>query len=95
MPSKTKLEVAVEKAAGNMSEARREIVMSQMREYKRNKARILEISDALSVRVSSTTSSAASANAATRVALANEMSALMKANAEISDKLFDKLGGAD
>lgn len=89
--AKTKLEKAVEQGTTSLNDAQREIVMSQFRDYKRNKARITEIADLLGTKRSTVSSSDARALAAERAVLANEQAALMKANAEISDKLFNQL----
>ena len=95
MPTKTKLEKAVEEHIGGFSRAQREIIMSQLQEYRRNRARIADITDALAMRVSSVSTSGANAVMAERIALAEEKASLLKANAEIADMLFGRLSGGD
>ena len=45
MATKSKLEQAVERQAENLNEVQRHLVMSQLSDFKRNKARMAEIDD--------------------------------------------------
>ena len=85
MATKTKLEKAIEKGASELNDAQREIVLSQFSEYKKNKARILEIETTL--RTSGRDPSVQ------RSMLATERTQLISTNSEIADRLFKQLKG--
>lgn len=90
--TKSKLERAVEDGASKMNDAQREIVMSQFRDYKRNKARISEIDGEISAQVHFPAGSdAMKAQLARKMSLDNERALLVKANNEIAAKLFEQL----
>ena len=90
MATKSKLEQAVEAQASNLNDAQREIVMSQFKLYKQNRARISEIGDEL--RASRRAAPVESkAQVARNMALVNEMSQLVNANNGIAANLFDQL----
>lgn len=93
MPTKTKLEKAVEENASKLNGAQRELVMAQFADYKRNKTRIAQIEDTLRLRQSSATSS--SARAAQRAELVNERAQLIDVNGRIAKRLFEQLSDRD
>ena len=96
MATKSKLEQAVETQAANLNDAQREIVRSQFREYKRNRARITEIDDELrSAQMRSKSGADPKALVARNMALANERTQLVTANNDIAAKLFDQLGSKE
>ncbi len=83
LATKSKLEKAVEKGAASLNEAQREIVISQFSEFKKNKARILEIETTL--RTSGREPSVQ------RSMLSTERAQLISSNNEIADRLFKQL----
>lgn len=93
---KTKLEQAVEAQASGMNDAQREIVMSQLRDLRRNGARITKIDDALRAMDMQPASDADAARVslAQRTALVAERGKLAEANDAIKNSLFGKMGDA-
>lgn len=90
MATKSKLEQAVEECSAGMNDAQREIVKSQLSEYRRNSARLERIDDELkAVNARATvTLEELRAKQAERSALSYEYHQLATANAEIADKLY-------
>ena len=89
MATKTKLEQAVEKQAGELNPAQRELLMSQFDTYKWNKGRIKEIENALNV----SKLAGKEVDPKDRKSLMNERHQLTTANVSISTKLFMLLKG--
>ena len=83
MATKSKLEKAVEDRVSSLNEAQRELVLSQLSDFKRNKGRIAEIEDALVT--------SGRHPSAERSMLATERAQLVTANNEIAAKLFNQL----
>lgn len=50
MPTKTKLEKAIEDGVSSLNDVQRQLVLAQFSDWKRNKARIVEIEDMLKLR---------------------------------------------
>lgn len=97
MPTKSKLQVAVEKRAASLNDVQREIVLAQFADYRKNKARIAQIEKVLN---SPHPNPPAGSDAmkdllARRMTLANERAQLVAANSEITSKLFFQLGGKE
>lgn len=93
VPTKTKLEQAVEENASKLNKAQRELVIAQFSDYKKNKARIAQIEDTLRLRQSSATST--SAMNAQRAELVNERAQLIDVNGRIAKRLFEQLSDGD
>lgn len=93
MATKSKLETAVEKHAGRLNDARRELVLSQFSVYKRNRARILQIEETLGLMDAQPVSGpdGARVHLAQRTALASERNGLVEANNAIASSLFSQL----
>jgi len=93
MATKSKLEQAVEKQASDLNEAQKELVKSQFSEFKRNKARIMQIDDILESPVAAQESDGdkAKLQIAKRMALTSERSQLVTTNNEIASTLFNQL----
>lgn len=93
MGRKTRLERAVEAQADSLNEAQRAIVLSQFRDYKRNRARIAAIEVALSAGHPNPPagSDEMKAQLAQRMTLSNERAALISANNQIAATLFEQL----
>lgn len=89
MATKTKLEQAVEKQAGELNPAQRELLMSQFDTYKWNKGRIKEIENSLNV----AKLAGKVVDSKERKSLMNERHQLTTANVSISTKLFMLLKG--
>ena len=94
MATKSKLERAVEDGAGRLNDAQREIVLSQLRDYKRNRARIDVIDSTLSSmdKLPVAGVDGARVSLAQRTALVAERGKLAEANNAISSRLFEQLG---
>lgn len=95
MATKSKLEQAVEKQASSLNDAQREIVLAQFSTYKRNKVRISQIEDTLSLvnMQPALMPEKAQVLLAQRASLVSERSQLVEANNEIAASLFTQLGG--
>lgn len=93
MPSKSKLELAVEEQVKSLNAAQREIVLSQFKAYKRNKARIAEIASKISAIDVQTLANPGTnpVEIAKRTSLVSEMSKLEEVNNNIAAKLFSQL----
>ena len=89
MPTKTKLEQAVETQAKNLDPAQKELVMSQFSTYKWNRMRIREIEDMLNV----ATLAKKPIDPKLRKQLMTERHQLTTDNVSISSKLFMQLKG--
>lgn len=93
LATKTKLERAVEEQLESLNDAQREIVLSQLSDYRRNRARISEIdarTDALNA-APCATREAVRMKQAERSGLSYERNQLAIANSRISADLFDLL----
>lgn len=91
MATKSKLEQAVEEYAARLNDAQREIVKSQLSEYKRNSARLARIDDeirAVNARPTVTREEVRTKQAE-RSALSYEYNQLATANSRIAGELFD------
>lgn len=89
MATKSKLEKAVEGRVGNMNEAQKELVLSQLSVYKRNRTRMADIT----VRLKAMDSvSLTRDEIAERSALSYEFNQIATANSRISAELFSQLG---
>ena len=90
MATKSKLEQAVENRAADLNEAQRELVLSQFSTYKKNAARIAQISDELrAVNARGTvTRDEVRAKQADRASLAYEQNQLSTASSKIAADLF-------
>lgn len=91
--SKSKLEKAIEDGVSNLNDAQKQLVLAQFADWKRNKARIAEIEDTLSLRQSSATST--SARNAQRAELVAERAQLIDVNGRILARLTDQLSDRD
>lgn len=91
--SKSKLEIAVEKHAGRLGDAQRELVKSQFSIYKQNKARLAEIKDRLKTvdAMQTVTLDEVRAKQAQRSSLSYEYNQIATANSRIAAELFDFL----
>lgn len=87
--SKSKLEKAIENGISELNDAQKQLVLAQFADWKRNKARIAEIEDALSLNRSSAAST--SARNAQRAELVNERAQLIDVNGRILARLSDQL----
>jgi len=93
MATKSKLEQAVESRASDLNDAQKELVKSQLSDFKKNKARIMEIEDLLgAARSPAANHEKAKIQIANRMALASERSQLISSNNEIAESLFNQLG---
>jgi hypothetical protein len=95
--AKTKLERAVETQASELNDAQRELVLSQYRDYKRNRERISRIDETLKMIDLQPVvgPDGAKVHLASRMQLADERSRLMEVNNGIAAKLFEQLGGKE
>lgn len=90
MATKTKLERAVEKHAGSLNDAQREIVMSQLSVYKRNGQKLARLESELSAVNSraTVTRDELRDKQAQRMAITKQISDLTTANSRIAAELF-------
>ena len=86
MPTKTKLEKAVEENASALNDAQRELVLAQFADWKRNRTRIAQVEDTL--RLSRSKDSPGSQKTAE---LVNERAQLIDINGRIAKRLFEQL----
>ena len=85
--TKSKLEKAIEDKAASLGNAQKEIVLSQLATYKRNKSRIGEIDDVLVV--------AKNKPSAEHARLSAERNQLVITNSDILSKMFQQLESKD
>lgn len=90
MATKSKLEQAVEARAGELNDAQRELVKTQLASFKRNRDRMNAIADRLRTLDSTSyaTMDEMRARQSERMSLAYEYNQLATANSDISEKLF-------
>lgn len=86
VPTKTKLEKAVEENAADLNDAQRELVLAQFADWKRNRTRIAQVEDTL--RLSRSKDSPGSQKTAE---LVNERAQLIDINGRIAKRLFEQL----
>ena len=88
--AKSKLEQAVERRAGDLNDAQRELVMSQLSTYKRNSTRLSQIEselDSLNA-MTATTREEVRVKQAQRASLSYEHNQIATANSKIATDLF-------
>lgn len=83
MPTKTKLEKAIEDGVSSLNDVQRQLVLAQFSDWKRNKARIVEIEDMLKLRKPSRDEQ--------RAELVAEKAQLMDVNGRILARLAEQL----
>lgn len=83
MPTKTKLEKAIEDGVSSLNDAQRQLVLAQFSDWKRNKARIVEIEDMLKLKKPG--------HDEQRCDLVNERAQLIDVNGRILARLSDQL----
>ena len=81
--SKSKLEKAIENGISELNDAQKQLVLAQFADWKRNKARIAEIEDALKLKKPGRDEQ--------RVELVNERAQLIDVNGRILARLSDQL----
>lgn len=87
--TKSILETAVKKGAAKLNDAQKAIVFAQFADYKSNKARILQIENALSLL--SSQHKDGKSEIAYAASLVNERTQLIDVNGRIAARLFDQL----
>ena len=97
MGRKTKLEQAVEARAAGMNDAQRELVLSQLRDFRRNRARISKIDDTLAAmdRQPVAGPDGARVHLAQRTALVAERGKLAEDNTAIRARLYEQMGDGE
>lgn len=93
MATKSKLEQAVERQMGNLNDAQKELVKSQLSVYRRNDARLAQIEAEIRKveATAATTRAEVREKQAARAALSYEHGQLSTANSRIASDLFDFL----
>ena len=93
MATKSKLDLAVEKHAGRLNDAQRELVLSQLSDHKRNRARIAQIEETLRLMDVQPVSGpdGTKVHLAQRMSLTSERAQLIDTNNGIASRLFEQL----
>ena len=93
VPTKTKLEKAIEDGVSSLNDVQKQLVLAQFSDWKRNKARIVEIEDMLRLGKSSATTT--SSRNAQRAEMVAERAQLIDVNGRILARLTDQLSDRD